>query len=120
MSTKLYMLTLSGQGDTEVKLVDKETWDWINEAPSYFKGKSRQTSVHQCPASILERIRKAQEDPEYVPCITIGSPDNDAALLSPAVEIDGEEASFFSMAAAMKFIRTHDIEIEDSYEGCIY
>jgi hypothetical protein len=25
-----YMIMLSGQGDNEIKLVNKETWDWIN------------------------------------------------------------------------------------------
>jgi hypothetical protein len=102
------MLTLAGQGDIEVKLVDKETWDWINKPND------------PCPPAVLERIREEQDDPECVPNITIGSPDNDAALWSPAVKIDGIEASFDSVSDAIRFIRKHDIEIEDDYEGCIY
>ncbi len=104
----LYLTTVSGQGDTFIHLIDKESWDWMH---SPFK---------PCPQAILDRYMEANDEPGWTPNITSGSAVNDAALQIPAVKVDGEDAEFFSIKEVLAFVREHDIEIIDEWDGCIY
>src|SRR5271157_834314 len=101
--TGVYVLTLTGQGDTYIKLIDKETWNWIS---SYCDV--------TCPPAILARMR--EEDPDAEPHITRGSWENDRALQAPAVYGN----TFYSMKEAMQYITKHKMNVIDSWEGCIY
>ena len=117
--TKLYMLTLSGQGDTHVKLIDEESWNWIDSAEKLKFEKGKFSGYLPFPPAIRARLDTPDDYPNGA-YITSGSAYNDAALQCPAVEINGEEADFFQLKDAMTFIRKHDVEIVDSFEGCIY
>jgi hypothetical protein len=107
---KLYALVLTGQGDTEIKLVDKDMWDWIDSAQP----------KAPVPDNILVQLRKHHEDEKFVPHISRSTAVNDAALMAAPVEIDGAEAMFFSIRDFNKFVRKYDIEIVEEFEGCIY
>lgn len=108
---KLYLLTLTGMGDTDIRFVDKPTWDWIQNI-----------QVNQsAPPAVVELAKKQFDDEEWEPNITEGTPENDAALQAPAVELKkGQYAQFFDMRSAMKFIRDNNIDIVDEFEGGIY
>lgn len=114
MTQKLYALVLTGQGDTDIKLVEKDVWDWIMGA------KPKQ----KVPKSVLDKLREHQMREGYEefeePYITPGSPVNDAALYAPAAIVDGKDCQFFSVSEYTKFVKKHDIDIVDDFEGCIY
>jgi len=112
---KYYMITCIGQGDTEITIVDQETWDWIfSPWPKTLKGKNSGEDI--VPKAVLKKMRKWYEDDSFKPEITIGSYENDRALQAPSV--NGEK--FYSMKDALKFIKDKKIKIADSHEGYIY
>jgi hypothetical protein len=106
---KLYMLTLAGQGDIEIKLVKKDVWDWMTAVDENWQA--------PCPTSVLDTLEKEakhSKDKFYPPNITRSTACNDAALQCPFVEM------FWSMKEAMDCIMKKNIKIVDSYEGAIY
>jgi len=105
---KAYIVKLiDGDNDTIMKLVDQETWNWINLDKS---GQPTPTKVKKfkffatatggrwddklCPDSIRERIKN---DTELNNCIfdgvwiTEGTWNNDRAILAPALEDNNED-----------------------------
>ena len=117
---KLYMITLIGQGDTEIALVDEESWNWLNnpkdaskfplELASKLMGIDNGYSTppyNGVQEYISEKISEIQ---------TSGSPDNDAALFIVA----GCDQIFYNTMGAISYVRENNIEIMGSYEGCIY
>jgi hypothetical protein len=106
--TPCYMLVLNGDNDHSIKIVDKETWDWIMNPHT------------QCPPAVLERIRVENFDEELKveDCISEYTAVNDAALLAPVIPI--QEGYFDRMKDALDFIKKNNIEIEDTFEGHIY
>ena len=115
---QVYMIMTTGQGDTFVKLVDKETWDWIFSpwAPPQAEMSAYQDTA--CPPSVVARWRKEQtnvEEDEF-PYITHGSYENDRALQAQPVY----GTTFFSAGLAIKYIARHNCKVVDSYEGYIY
>lgn len=104
---QLYLLVMSGQGDTYVKLVDKETWEWIGDP---FK---------PCPDAVLKGYQERNETDDK-PNITTGSAVNDAALQVAPAMVDGEETMFYGVKECMDFCKEHDIDIVDEWEGYIY
>jgi len=86
---KYYLIFLQGQGDTQVKVVDQETWDWIFSGynpPDPHPGKNSYEDK-TCPPAILERYKKAngEDAEEPFPCVSVGSTDNDRALYAPGI-----------------------------------
>ena len=117
---KAYMTILTGQGDTDVSIVTKEIFDWINSPfPSELNGKTGLDPY--APESVVEQIRKDNEgfgfpDDEHGVSIGSRSYENDRALQM------GEQCikRFFDMKSAFDYVRENDVEIVDTYEGYIY
>ena len=116
---KVYSLTLSGGGDTNYDVVDKETWDWI------FSGKQGRpvgnTSAswidQTVPPSILARLKKQSDengDKFEGVNLTSGSWENDRMLQAPTLE------TFYSLKDLTAWIKKHRHVIVDSAEGAIY
>jgi hypothetical protein len=120
---ELYMLTMSGQGDTHVVFVDKDIWDWIGRV--HDKRIAKGPVI--LPTSVEEKFKKKAEleGQEYEPpYLSTGSPTNDAALAAPGhfygTESNPSEAAFCNVKEAMAFVREHNVEIVDTWEGYIY
>jgi hypothetical protein len=105
---------MTGQGDTYIKIVDKETWDWIFSpwAPPTLNCSNYNDNT--CPNAVLVRMRK--DDPDADAFITRGTWENDRALLVQPVYGD----LFFSVSDAMNYAMKHKFNIVESWEGCIY
>lgn len=111
---KVYLIILTGQGDTEIKVVDQETWDWIKSSnPGKPKNTKKNSWFDQLvPKSQLDKIGE-------VPYITIGSFENDRALWSR--NADGYQEYYYdTVIEAMKDIKKNGHEFEDEYSGEIY
>jgi hypothetical protein len=110
-SIRAYLITVSGQGDTFQTLVDKKTWDWMDDP----------IKIPMTP-DMLERVREYMEDEEWTPQFnpSIGSLTNDAALAAPGIRVDGKIAAFTSVKDCLKFIQKYNIKIIDTWEGYIY
>lgn len=112
---KLYMLTLAGQGDVHIKFIEKETWDWMWAVESNIDA--------PMPEDVLKAYQTqiGVDNDGELPNITRGSAVNDAALQCPvAVYGVKDEATFFDMKDALDFITAHNVEVIDTFEGCIY
>jgi len=135
---KLYMLTMSGQGDIEIKFIEKDSWDWIKALHKDWKAIP--------PASVIEKkIYETEHDgftviddgleefitefkstgtikPQDTPHMrsygifytTSGSGANDAALMCPCVYMA------FSMKEALDYIKKENVDVQDTFEGAIY
>lgn len=103
----LYMLVTAGQGDIDIKLVDKETWDWVMKPDN--------TKI---PSNVLAAYReRAEEGPEAFPS---GQGTNDAALQVASAKVGHIRAEFSQIKTAAAFIRKHDITIVNEWHGYIY
>ena len=110
---KLYMLTLSGQGDTCIKFVEQDVWEWM--------GAVQADLFAQPNEAVLKKLRRYHDEPDFVPNITSGSAYNDAALQAPPALYQGsKEAYFFDMKSAVDFIKENNVEVLDTFEGYIY
>jgi hypothetical protein len=127
---KLYLITLAGGGDIDLKLVDQETWDWIQNSDTGNADSPDETcwTDRACPETVKRRIYEKErttepyeEWAEENPMLTIGSWQNDRMLLAPAATAaDGKELVFWSVSAAMGFCQKEGIEVAGEEEGCIY
>ncbi|MGX1266718.1 hypothetical protein RKD55_004662 [Rossellomorea marisflavi] len=125
-----YVITLIGQGDTDVKIVDQETYEWIVSADLGRKGNESGWQDKTCPLTVRKAVwdeMSLREQKHYgqmsnfYPDITIGSPNNDRALFVCALkDKSGKELSFWDIEAYTTYIAKHNVEILDSYEGYIY
>ena len=113
---KVYLVHLSGQGDTHLKLVDKSTWDWIlngGEVPS-------EVIVRYADEYGMSQAEARQE------LSTVGrsgsSQDNDRALNAPPARFAGKVFDSYAgtIRALNAFLAKHSLEIEEEYEGYIY
>ena len=130
--------------DTLLKLVDQQTWDWINlhksgkpeEKIGFFKKPIVQWDDLLCPKEIRDRIEKnyfksglgslEKESAFKGVLITIGSWENDRAILAPYLEdcddfiCDGAntKATLDMIEAAKK--RGYDVELVNEYTGVMY
>lgn len=114
-----YLIILTGQGDTDIRLANAEAKEWIESAPPAGHDGAWEEEI---PAAVCEgqEIDSPDTDGEgnvtydpRKPQITIGSYDNDRALACPGIPFD-------SVRAAMRYATEHDIEIVGEYHGCIY
>jgi hypothetical protein len=121
MPTKLYLLNLSGGGDTQLTLVDKETWEWIG-SPWPF-GANSDGGVDPNTPTRITTIRETDDPGNGDVFITSGSWENDRALVASlcGAEFNGQPIETFRTVKALnKFMKDNDIEIEEEYEGYIY
>ena len=124
--TGVYLIHLEGGGDTFLKVVDKETFDWVtSDDLGQPEGTSKDEgiiTVHMwedqlIPASQIAKIKEEEGD-DYDPIqITSGSYDNDRALAArPA---DGYD-TYYTVREVMQAIKANNGELIDEYSGYIY
>jgi len=121
MTEKCYILNLSGPGDHYLVIVDQVAWDWImSNDPGLPPGKTMGIGRGQLsswedrlvPDSLKERIEESGGTVE----LTSGSWQNDRALCM----IDAGLECCDSIKEAMDWIKGHDMELVDDWEGCVY
>jgi hypothetical protein len=116
----VFLLLLEGQGDVYVKVVDEETFNWVNSDDLGRRPADEKKSHWEdqlVPASQIVKMKADKEEHYYPLQITIGSPDNDRALA--AQPADGYR-QYFSVQRAMKEIQYRGDELVGEYYGCIY
>lgn len=105
-----YLIHVSGQGDDNYCLVDKDIWEWV-----HFENDEK------FPESLKNEFRKINEDnqdmEEELLDIeeSMSSSDNDRAL---AVMCCFNYS--WSVMALNEYCRKHDINIVEEYSGLIY
>jgi len=123
---KYYAVTLSGQGDTEITIVDQEVWDWAmngGDIPKSLWDQIEKEIIEEWDASrpgLADEISERREDMEKDGRKGTYGGENDRALSLRGSIIDGEEATFTSVSEFARFIRKKGIDIEEEYEGYIY
>lgn len=124
-----------GQGDIDLRLVDKETWEWIHsDLPDFPKDEydmvdpSTPDNVKKgifraCYQADVERGGGFPDDPKKWEDVTVhvstGSGDNDRMLASFCF-LGDISLQFFSVSELNKFVKEHNVEIVEETEGCIY
>jgi hypothetical protein len=108
---KLNMIVLTGQGDTDVMLVDDEIMDWVESDYPLEEGYGKDPNV---PASVRASMEAA--DPGCEISIGLRSFNNDRALYIGSAAVHQS----YSLSDTMKYIRENDIEITRDWEGYIY
>lgn len=105
---ELYLITLSGMGDTMRKLVDRETFDWVCDGG-------------EPPA---EQLKLLGEDRDLsIDDDDVRDHSNDRAIAVYPSRINGAyyEDDGGSTKALLAFCNEHDVELgEDEYEGYLY
>lgn len=111
---KCYLILLAGQGDTDIKIVNKDTWDWImgdGEVPPH----QVEAYIKSCRKHGSQVVLTEEAARQYLEFANSGSCDNDKALVC-----EPDFSGFTSMKSAMQYIYKHDLEVVDEFEGCIY
>jgi len=120
----VHLIILIGQGDTEIKIVDEETFTWIKSPPDQPTSDDPRY-INKCtwidsqmPQSQKDKLRAIDGNENVI--ITSGSWENDRAL--QACNANGYEDIWpDSVGHAVKIIGWRDDSLqEESYEGCIY
>lgn len=101
--TPLYLVMLNGQGDTDITVVGKDVFDWIE-------------SDFSCNAGEYSKQEKIPGTDKVVN-VSCGSPDNDRALEASA---HFTEQSFGTTKGALAYIKEQGGELADEYHGYIY
>lgn len=117
----IYLLILSGQGDLEIKVVDKETYEWVTSSDlgrpqGYVNKYSWEDQL--VPASQIAKRKEDQGEDYYPVSLSFGSWDNDRAIA--AMPIDGYAHHYSSVLALIEQINHRGDYIADEYVGCIY
>ena len=124
MNKPAYLLILTGQGDTEIKVVDEETYNWI---VSTELGKSEQDKGKlywndiSCPPEVRKAIIETEEEGEgFSISIGINSYSNDRALFAPCIKVNGNEMRFSTVVDVYNWAVRNGYTIIDEYQGYIY
>jgi hypothetical protein len=107
-----YLLVLSDHECTSVSIVSRAVWDWIHG-----KYESDKPFYKECvPADVLAEVKERGDSESFAGGkfrITVGSYENDRALSAPGHEFD-------EVVDAMKYAASHNLDIKETYHGCIY
>lgn len=109
---KMYVLNMAGDGDIDIRIVDQETWDWLDSPDP------------NTPKNILEREcfwRDSMDQTQNLKATT--HPDtNDRALSAPPCQHpNGTWMYFVYLKDYVKFLQDHpDIKITEELQGTIY
>ena len=120
---RMYLIKLTdGGGDTDYKIVDKETWDWIHSndmgQPANHDSKKDYIWVDQLvPKSQLELMKKEYGKDDFEPEISIGSWSNDRAIFARSVK---PYSTYSSVKSVMNALQKNGDELVDEYEGSLY
>lgn len=126
----MYLLSMSGMGDVDLRLVDKETWDWIHLPHPNFPDGKYSMDDPVVPDVVKQNLFKAcfskdrfDDEPARWEDVTInvttGSCENDRMLQAYGY-VGDTQCQFFSIKELNKFVKENGIEIVDEIEGCIY
>lgn len=125
----MYLISLSGQGDTSLKLVDQETFEWVVSDYLGFRNDPDSRFDKTCPLNVRKKVwenlsqfdkRDFESFESFYPEIYDGSEYNDRALFAPALTIDGMNLSFSDALSYSKYITSNNVNILDEYSGYIY
>lgn len=114
----VYMLVMQGGGDTEVKVVTKVIWDWvINPERPGRKGAATDWLDTSTPESV--KMRLSIDGNSWR--VTIGSYENDRALLACGIDVLYESYGDVSdIVQAVEWIKDNGHTLDETWEGCIY
>jgi hypothetical protein len=107
----VFLVVLTGQGDIEVKVIDKDTWDWLNGPSGRPDGKSSWLDPFVPATQLALQPEKGYWN------LTSGSWENDRALL---LNSTGAYKTYWSRREALAAIRRMGDTVVDEYEGFIY
>jgi hypothetical protein len=109
---QLYLVVLEGGGDIQVTLVNKAVWDWID-----LPFDSLESGYYEAvPQAVLDEARRHDSESYFkdgTMRVTVGSYDNDRALFAPGRRFD-------EVDEAHEYAKANNVDIVDTYEGCIY
>ncbi len=125
--TKVYILDLRAMdGDIELKIVDKEVWDWVNN-PETGQGNLPDDNdacwIDQLAPQQVQDYQKEECGDDDYEGITVssGSMENDRALLAGPIKIDGKRLGVcFDRKELRDACQRYNLEIIDEYNGFIY
>lgn len=121
-----YLVSLTGQGDTAVYVVDKEVWDWINSPrPQSAVNKSSWSEWDFAPEKVKQAVRELNTrfaDIEYDDIIvTIGSYENDRCMvLDENCCLFAAQYTDTPLKEAYEWLTQNGYTIIDTYHGAIY
>lgn len=118
-----YVITLTGQGDTDVVFVDEDVWEWIHDRSLPMPQSVREGLLREARAP--DAVFKDQYAKMTDADIIAESADqegelswgNDRALCTVAT---AGSASFDNIGAAMNWASENNVKVKKSYEGFIY
>lgn len=101
---ELYMIMLTGMGDTSISLVEEHVWNYIVKGTPFTQEvlENACETAKECYEDNLEDVSS--------------SLDNDRAFIASWMCID----NFFNLKDAMTYIQKNNITLLDTYEGYIY
>ncbi len=115
-----YLVIMQGQGDTEVKLVDKEIWDWFHSPRPPFADDAYFDELPIAPRRVREAILKLNPDEQELG-VTSGSWENDRMLRCPDEAcLYHEYGDTSSIRAAERWAKKNNYRIVEREEGSIY
>lgn len=117
-SQEVYIIELQGQGDVEIKIVGKETFEWLSSTPQ-FPRDSNSYYDETAPQEQVDALHDEDPEQETSVYITTGSWENDRALAARTI-LRYAGASYDSMADAIEEIRKKGDRLVDTFSGCIY
>lgn len=107
MKNPVYLITLSGGGDTYITLVKKHVWDWIiSDYPS---------EKSQCTEKIPPEVLAEKKTSYATDTISLSrsSYENDRAIHAPG-------KSFSSVAELGEYLTKHKLTVQEEFEGYSY
>lgn len=104
---KGYLIHLSSNGDTIIKVINQITWNYIHTPRPKFV---RHSATEKLPIG----AEADTEEPTATIVVTSGSCENDRALQVKGI------ARFTSPNAYTKWVKENNFQILDEYTGCIY
>lgn len=116
----VYIVYLSGNGDVDIKVVDKETYDWINNNEKGLPPGKKNPSGWKdslVPQSQLVLMKEQDGNDFEHPIVTSGSYQNDRALY--AVSTRGY-TTYSNLKKAMDGITEKGDVLIETYSGLIY
>jgi hypothetical protein len=129
MSTRAYLISLSGQGDVHTILIDEAAWDYLcnagdgraipEELIQDFVAHQREQGDRTNSDSNLETLARRA----LAWNARSGSTDNDIAMSMGGTVFNGQRWNRYGSRDTkelMQFVRMNNLVIEDEFEGGIY
>jgi len=130
MTQQAFLITLSGMGDHEWKLIDADAMAYLQSVIDWNRTDPAPTPSDTLFAAIVEARRAMGEDEDedldlkasLTPDADSSSTDNDVALALPPSLFGGEwfHAYAPSPKKLQEFVAKHGLELVEAYDGYIY